>query len=123
MNQRRGERLAVLIKKEVSALLLRQGEQEPGKMMTVTKVELTPDKKKALVFLTVFPETEEKNIFRAIKKEEKYFGRLLKHTINIKVLPDISFVLDRGEKARVKLDIIFEKISEGKNKRVRKMAP
>jgi ribosome-binding factor A len=67
--------------------------------------------KRATIFITVMPESKEKEALEFAKRKRAELRDFLKKNIEIKIIPFIDIEIDRGEKNRQKID---ELLREGK---------
>ncbi len=75
--------------------------------LTVTKVEMSNDKKNAMIFFTVFPDSEERNALQFAKRKRSDFKKFIREKSKIIRIPHIDFSIDVGEKNRQKIDSIM----------------
>ena len=73
-------------------------------LITVTRVELSPDLKKATIFFSVMPESYEKHALDFTKRMRSDFKKYLYDHSRIGVRPLIDFEIDYGEKNRQRID-------------------
>jgi len=76
-----------------------------GSLITPTRVDISPDLKRASIFFTVLPATQEENALSFLKRNRSEFRQYLKK-IHFKVLPFVDFEIDYGEKNRQVIDAI-----------------
>src|SRR3989344_6846137 len=105
---RRKERLGPVIKEELSKIFLRELDVEPGVIVSITSVEISIDQKKACIYLTFLPSEKEGDIFPYIQKCRDEMQYLLVRRLQMKFVPDIVFVVDKGEKARARIQELIE---------------
>jgi len=89
--------------KEIAALYIER-EAGPASMITVTRVVLSPDGKRAIIFISVLPREKENAAYGFIKRN---LGELRKHIIKnlqINPIPFLDVQIDEGEKNRQKID-------------------
>jgi ribosome-binding factor A len=93
---RRTERVNDLIRDELSDLLLREvRDPRLGGLISITRVEVTPDLFSARVFVSVMgTETEQKDALHALNAAAAFFHRELKQRLQIRRVPFLSFRLD-----------------------------
>lgn len=98
MKEQRPKRVAELIKREVSKILLSQTSDPRLKHFTIARVEVTPDLKLARIFISFisssFSETGSEEHFKALQKALGYIKKELSKRLVIKSLPEIQFVPD-----------------------------
>jgi ribosome-binding factor A len=93
---RRTERVNDLIRDELSDLLLREiNDPRLGGLISITRVEVTPDFANARVFVSIMAEQEEKQqALKALSAASGFFHRELKKRIEIRKVPFLQFRLD-----------------------------
>jgi len=74
-------------------------------LITPTRVEVSPDLKRATVYFTVFPEDKEDDVLNFLRRKRSEFKTYLKK-LKFKILPFVDFEIDRGEKNRQALEDI-----------------
>ena len=103
----RQERLSSLFSK-LSAQFLQKA-YAGRELVTVTGCTISKDLEKGTLFLSVYPEGNEKRVLDSLsgmKQELRYF--LSKHT-EIKTLPYFDFEIDYGEKNRKRIEDLLKK--------------
>ena len=73
-------------------------------LLTVTRVELTSDGKRATIFFTVFPDNFEKTALEFAKRKRSEFKEFIKENSKLGRIPQMDFEIDSGEKNRQKSD-------------------
>jgi ribosome-binding factor A len=101
MNQR-NEKVANNIK-ELSAQFLGR-ENNRTSLLTVTACTVSPDLKRATIFITVLPEEKEKDALGFVKRKLGELREFLKKNMPIKIIPFLDVEIDLGEKNRQKID-------------------
>jgi ribosome-binding factor A len=108
MESTRQKKVARLIQKEIADLFILMGNSlNPGGMITVTTVRISPDLSQARVYVSVFKGlTSEKvlnNLAHVSKEIRLKLGNKVRH--QLRIVPELSFFLDDS------LDY-FERIDE-----------
>ncbi len=98
----RNDKVANLIK-ELGAQFLER-ENNNTSLITVTSCTVSPDLKRATIFITVLPDEKEKSALGFVKRKRGELRAFLKKSIQIKIIPFIDIQIDRGEKNRQKID-------------------
>jgi ribosome-binding factor A len=83
-----------------------QKESNKNSMITITRVELSSDTKKAIVLFTVLPENQEKAALDFLKRNLTEFRHYVNQNTKIGHIPWFDFQIDEGEKSRQKIDTI-----------------
>lgn len=104
--------LTALIK-EMSASFIQQ-EANSNPLITVTDVEVSPDLKNAIIFITTIPDGREKDAVVFLKRNGREMRNYFKSKARIKHIPNFEFMIDAGEKHRQHMDELVKEIAEKK---------
>ncbi len=86
-----------------------------GKLITVSRAELSNDKRFVDVFISVVgDESERKSLVEHMNKIKGYFRSYIAQNLDLFATPDIRFKEDKGIEASVKIQSILEKLKEDK---------
>lgn len=77
-------------------------------LITPTSASISPDLKKATIYISVYPENREQQALAFLKRHERDVRGFLKSRVNFKVLPFVTFMLDTGEKNRQRIDDLLK---------------
>jgi len=99
---RRNEKVANQIKELAAQFLERENNRTS--LLTVTSCAVSPDLKRATIFVTIFPTFKEKSALGFVKRKRGELREFLKKNLPIKIIPFLDIVLDQGEKNRQKID-------------------
>lgn len=72
-------------------------------LITPTRATISPDLKRATIYFTVLPESQEEQALNFLRRKRPVFKQHLKK-LKFKLLPFTDFVIDYGEKNRQALD-------------------
>jgi ribosome-binding factor A len=98
----RNEKVANQIKELAAQFLGRENNR--SSLITVTASTVSPDLKRATIFITVFPNFKEQAALNFIKRKLKELREFLKKNMPIKIIPFLDVAIDLGEKNRQKID-------------------
>src|SRR5665213_2144476 len=102
MNGNRDERAREALREAAAEFLSREASRQS--LITVTNTTLSSDGRRAIIYITVLPETFE---VQGLSFANRHCGELAKF-LGTRVrgmrTPHIEFVLDKGEKNRQRLD-------------------
>jgi ribosome-binding factor A len=98
----RQEKVANQIKELTAQFLGR--ENNKTSLITVTSLTVSPDLKRATIFITVLPNSKEKPALDFIRRKLKDLREHLKKNMPIKIIPFLDVAIDLGEKNRQKID-------------------
>lgn len=93
----RQKKVARLIQKEVADIFLRKGnEYAQGKMISVTKVRVSPDLSFAKIYLSIFPSANHDDILKTIQDHSHKIRFELGHKVRrqLRIVPEIAFFFD-----------------------------
>src|SRR3989344_9462182 len=102
----RYQRVSVLIKEELSKLIIREIET-PGALVTVTDVDVTKKLDLAVIKFSVIPMEKSDDVLKILNKSRGELQHLLLKKINIKPMPHIVFEIDRGLEHAAKIEKIL----------------
>ena len=98
----RNDKVANAIK-ELAALFLER-ENNRTSLITVISATVSPDLKRATIFITVLPSSKEADALNFVKRQLKDLREFLKKNLSIKIIPFLDVAIDLGEKNRQKID-------------------
>jgi ribosome-binding factor A len=93
----RQKKVAKLIQKEVAGIFLRKGsEYAHGKMISITKVRVSPDLSYAKIYISIFPSTNYSDILHKVQDHANKIRFDLGHKVRsqLRIVPEIAFFID-----------------------------
>lgn len=93
----RQKKVARLIQKEVAEIFLRKGgEFAPGKLISITKVRVSPDLSYAKIYISIFPSANHDEILKSIQEHSHKIRFELGHKVRsqLRIVPEIAFFID-----------------------------
>ncbi|KGG16825.1 MULTISPECIES: 30S ribosome-binding factor RbfA [unclassified Prochlorococcus] len=117
---RRVEKVAALIRKEMSQLLLNglRDQRVHSTMITITDVEVSGDLQHCKIFVSIFGDPGKIDaVFSALEASQVFLKGELGRRLEMRRAPEIIFKLDRGmEKGNSVLDLLGKLDEERKTK-------
>jgi ribosome-binding factor A len=107
MSEYRNEKIKNNIK-ELAATYIER-EAGPTSMITVTRVIMSPDGKRASIMISVLPTEKEKAAYGFIKRNLGELRKHIKKNLRINPIPFLDVEIDEGEKNRQKIDDLLMK--------------
>jgi len=104
----RTKRVAELVQSELSRILIAEFQDAASGLLTVTRVEMTPDLLTARVFLSVFGPGDPSALLERLEKRKGFLRRTLASRIELKYNPQLFLVLDPGPEHQERIDRIIE---------------
>lgn len=108
---RRTEKVAELIKRQVSEMVKKSLPEEMG-LVTITEVILTEDLKSATIYFSILPEENFKPVFQELENNKLKYQRQLGKILEMKYTPKIIFKIDQGFDEVNKVEAILKKIAK-----------
>lgn len=100
MDSTRQEKIAKLLQKDLGDIFQREAQlHAPGKLLTVTRVRVSPDLGLAKAYLSVFPSGNADEVVDNINLHKSHYRNLLAKKVKhqLRVIPDLQFFLDDSE--------------------------
>jgi ribosome-binding factor A len=97
MESTRQKKVSRLIQKEMADIFLRKGsELAHGKMVSVTKVRVSPDLSFARIYVSIYPSDGQENVLVAIQDHSPKirFEMGQKVRKQLRIVPEITFYID-----------------------------
>jgi len=110
MHSERHQKAAGLIAELAATFIRREANSDP--MITVTRVELTPDMRRALIFITTIPDGKEPEALIFLKRNASELRTFLKKHTRLKHIPHLEFLVDAGERHRQHMDELVREIED-----------
>ena len=97
MESTRQKKVSRLIQKELAEIFLKKGnELAHGKLVSITRVRVSPDLSFAKVYISIFPATDQDDILNSIQNHSAKirFDLGQKVRSQLRIVPDIAFHID-----------------------------
>ncbi|WP_320666560.1 30S ribosome-binding factor RbfA [Prochlorococcus sp. MIT 1307] len=117
---RRVERVAALIRREISQLLINgiRDERVHLGMVTITKVEVSGDLQHCKIFVSIYGEESQKNLVMTGLNDASGFLRgELGRNLQLRRAPEIVFYLDQGIEKGTSVLNLLERLKKERNGR------
>ena len=112
----RSEKVAQLLKEEISKIITRQLKDPRIGFVTVTKVELTEDLKLAKIYISILEEDGRKKerTKEGLKRALGFIKRMIGKQVYLRYVPDLVLKWDESVQYSLRLEQIFKQIEEDK---------
>jgi len=93
----RQKKVSRLIQKEVAEIFLRKGsEYAPGKIISITRVRISPDLSFARIYLSIYPSDNQDDILHSVQDHTSKIRFELGHKVRsqLRIIPEIVFFID-----------------------------
>jgi ribosome-binding factor A len=108
MKQLRHDKIEEVIHRKAAEFI--RDEAGKSSLITVTRVELNPSGKDALIYFTTLPESEEDTALKFLDRKTPEFKESLMKGSRIGIIPHLRFKIDYGERNRQRLDELSKEI-------------
>lgn len=109
------DRIASNIAKEISYILASEVKNQDIKFVTVTDCKVTNDLSFAKVYVTVLEDNKKEITIKALNNAAGYIRRELADRIDIRHIPELTFVYDESIDYGKKIETIIEQIRDEKS--------
>ena len=97
MESTRQKKVSRLLQKEAADLFLRKGNEfARGKMISVTRVRISPDLSVARIYISIFPSDGQEDIMKGIQDHSPRIRYEIGRKVGkqLRIVPEISFFID-----------------------------
>lgn len=115
MKYSRADRVASLIKEEVSQLMIRDIKDPALGFVTITKVRVSSDLKYAKVFYSVYGDDAKKTATeKALHRALSHIRGEIGHRLKLRIVPEFQFVYDHSVEYADHIARLLRQLSEEK---------
>lgn len=114
MTSYRIQRVSDELKRIISEILIKELPDDRGNLLTVTKVNCTPDLREAKVYISIYNEDpdQRRQSLRRIIRHGSYIRKLVGSRITLKYLPLLHFLEDDTIQYVEKIERLIQQIHE-----------
>ncbi len=111
MESTRQKKVSRLIQKEVADIFLKIGsELAHGKMISVTKVRVSPDLSFAKIYISIYPSPGQEDVLKAIQDHSSRIRFEMGQKVGkqLRIVPEIAFFIDDSLDYIDKIDMLLK---------------
>ncbi len=112
----RVDRVASLVKEELSMIFLHKIQDPELGVITITNVKLSPDLRYAKVYISVYDKANRKALLDKVDDMKGMIRSELAQRITIRFVPELNFFIDDTNDYVEKIEGIFKEIHKNDNK-------
>ena len=101
-----------LIKKELSQILLKEIEFPQDVLVTITRIETSPNLIESNVWISVFPEEKSKRMLEILNKNIYFLQQKLNQRLKMRPIPKIKFLEEKKTAEAGKIEEILEELKK-----------
>ena len=113
----RPERVAEAIQRELSILLQQKVRDSRISLVTVSKVQMTPDLKQAKVYFLLPKGESSSKALKGMERAKGFFRTSIARALNLRFTPELVFYYDQQNEEIERLEAIFSEIHQEKKAR------
>ena len=110
MSSERVHKINEQIKRYVGDIILRELSLKKTVLVTLAKVDTTPDLRYTRVFVSVYPESDFPYVMKTLEKEKGRIQSILHKKLQIKIPPRVEFRPDSTESQADKIEKLLKEI-------------
>jgi len=107
------EKINELIRQKLSQIIRRELEFPENALITITKIETSPDIKYCKVFITVLPDKFRGRALEILRKNQHNLRKILQKHLSTKFTPNLNFLIDEQEIFATEVDKLLDEINKG----------
>ena len=108
-------RIESILLKEISYILANEVKDQDIKFVTVTAVDVTNDLSYAKVYVTVLEDEKRESTMNALKEASGFIRSKLFDRVDMRNVPELTFVYDESIAYGKKIENLIEKIKNKEN--------
>ncbi len=106
---KRIEKVNELLREEVGNIFLKDVEFPEGVLVTITRVEVSPNIFEAKVFISVFPDNKTDNVFNILNKIIYGIQQKVNSRLRMRPIPRIRFIREEKTKEAARVEELIDK--------------
>jgi ribosome-binding factor A len=110
MRYKRADRVAALLKEEVSRILLREIKDPELRFVTITKVKLSDDLRHAKLYFSVLPNIDKQRVQKGLDRANRFIRGEIGHRLDLRYVPTLQFFYDDSADYAEHIDSLLKKI-------------
>ena len=110
MNFDRNERARSILQSVIADFI--RGEANTDPLITVTRLDPSPDMKRVIVMITAYPSEKEEAAIIFLKRKGSELREYVKQHARLRGIPNFEFMVDYGERNRQNVDKVVKKLDE-----------
>jgi len=109
-------KVASLLKEELSLIFLHKVQDPKLGIITVTNVKVSPDLRHAKIYLSVYEKEKRDLVLEKVSDIKGWIKMQLSGRITLRFMPELDFYIDDTLDYVEKIEVLFKKIHENDNK-------
>ncbi len=112
MSSEQSARFSEILKELAATFIQHEANTDP--LITVTNVDVSPDQRRAIIFVTTIPDGREQDALIFLKRSASDMRTYIKTHGRLKRIPHLEFMIDAGERHRQHMDELVREIEAEK---------
>lgn len=99
-----------LVQKVLGEILLREYDFGKHILITITRVEATPNLQEARIYITVIPEEKQGQILKILSRNVYHIQQELNERLRMRPVPRIKWLIEKGTAQAQRVEELLEEI-------------
>jgi len=101
-----------LVRQTLAGIIREEIEFEEGVIVSILRVDTSPDLRHAKVYVSILPEEKTKQTMAKLIREVKVLQHELATTVEMRNSPKIRFVIDEEEQKALEIDRLLDEVKK-----------
>jgi len=106
------QKISKVIKEEISLIFLHKIQDTTIGLVTITKVDISPDLRNAKIYLSIFPNEKRESSLTKVNEMHGFIRTELAAQMTTRYVPELRFFLDDSADYVEHIDTLLKKIHE-----------
>ena len=109
---KRIQRVNQLVKEELSKILLKEVDFPKDTLVTVTRVDTSPDLKQTKIFISCIPEDQRLRVLSILNKNLSLLQKKIGEILLMRIIPKIKFIEEKETQEAARVEALLGKMKE-----------
>ena len=101
-----------LLKQELGVIVLREAEAPEGALVTVTRVDCSPNLQQAKVYVSVMPDEHAKEVIKGLQRNIYDIQQVLNDRLSMRPVPRIQWVIEEATATAQRIESLLDQIKK-----------
>ena len=101
-----------LLKQELGAIVLREAEVPEGAVVTVTRVDCSPNLQQAKVYVSVVPDKYAKDVIKGLQRNIYDIQQTLNERLSMRPVPRVQWVIEEATAQAARIEDLLDQIKK-----------
>jgi len=101
-----------LLKQELGAIVLREAEAPKGALITVTRVDCSPNLQQAKVYVSVMPDEHAEEVIKGLQRNIYDMQQTLNERLSMRPVPRVQWVMEKATAEAQRIENLLDQIKK-----------